>query len=207
MLDYIKERIALIMLLVAGDSISLISFIKAPEIRTECTSLAAAISLLLMLMISLSVIYLLAPLAVKKVWMAVIVGACLLLWIGFIFSYLRFSETNDQYGKVITSKVLSAADAGDSVIVGGCAYTPEAQREVDSYQQRGRTLSLLTLLSDFNFDTGNVWDEASRDCARKKIVLAFSIMIAFLVAGVTLTYEFIALAKKEKKPPGGNKPE
>jgi len=92
MLDFIKERIALIMLLIAGDSISLIAFIKAPEIRTECTSLAAAISLLLMLIISLSVLYLLGPMAGKKKFMAGIIGVCLLLWAGFIFFCLRFTH-------------------------------------------------------------------------------------------------------------------
>ena len=197
MLDYIKERIALIMLLVAGDSISLVAFIKAPEIRTECTSLAAAISLLLMLMISLSVIYLLGPLTAKKKYMAMILAVCLFIWIGFIFSYLHFARVNDQYGKVSFSKAASPAEAGDSTIVGGCEYTPEAQREVDAYKKQGRTLTTLKLLGDFNLDTAKVWTETARDCARKNIILAFSVMIAFLVAGLTLTYEFIALAKKK----------
>jgi hypothetical protein len=203
MLDYIKERIALIMLLVAGDSISLITFIKAPEIRTECTSLAAAISLLLMLMISLSVIYLLGPMVAKnkkgrKRYMALFLGAALLLWVGFIFSYIHFSGINDPYGKIAYSKQASPAEAGDSTIVGGCAYTPEAQREVDAYVKRGRTLTTLKLLGDFNMDTDKVWTEDSRDCARKAIILSFSVMIAFLVAGLTLTYEFISLAKPPK---------
>ena len=187
------------MLLIAGDSISLIAFIQAAEIRKQCTSLAAAISLLLMLMISLTVLYLLAPLAEKKPFMGIILGLCLLIWAGFIFSWLRFSDINDGHGKIAYDKAASAPGAGDSTIVGGCVYTPEAQREVDNFAKRGRTLPIAKLLADFNMDTAKVWDEAARDCARKKIILAFSIMIALLVAGITLTYEFIALVKKGKQ--------
>lgn len=199
MLDFIKERIALIMLLIAGDSISLIIFIKAPEISKECTTLAAAISLLLMLIISLSVIYLLGPLAKSKKFMIGIVSACLLLWAGFIIYFLQFNTINSEYGKIAFPKSASPAGSEDSTIVGGCAYTPEAQREVDNFNKRGRTLTPSTLLADFNYDTEKLWTESSRDCARRKIIIAFSIMVAFLVAGITLTYEFITLAKKSSK--------
>jgi hypothetical protein len=198
MLDFIKERIALIMLLIAGDSISLIAFIKAPEIKTECTSLAAAISLLLMLIISASVIYLLGPMSRGKGFMAGIIGVSVLIWIGFIYFMMQFMAINGQYGKVEFPKSASSAGKADSTIVGGCSYTPEAQNEVDDFAKRARTLTTVVLLSDFNDNPALVWDEASRDCARKKIIVAFSIMMAFLVGGITLTYEFIALAKKGK---------
>jgi len=199
MLDFIKERIALIMLLIAGDSISLIAFIKAPEIRTECTSLAAAISLLMMLIISLSVLYLLAPMADKKKFMAIIVGACLLLWVGFIFFCLRFTHINNSYGKVGYPKSASPAGTQDSVIVGGCTYTREAENEIKDFDKRGRTLTADDLLADFNYRADKVWGEDSRNCARNRIIMAFSVMMVFLVAGITLTYEFIALAKKTTK--------
>src|SRR5258708_25462070 len=104
------------MLLIEGDSFSLIAFIKAPEIKTECTSLAAAISLLLMLIISASVIYLLGPMSGNKKFMGGLIGVSVLIWIGFIYFMMQFLDINGRYGKIEFPKSASSSMKSDSII-------------------------------------------------------------------------------------------
>ena len=202
MLNYLKDRIALIILLIAGDSISLITFIKAAEIKADCRNLAASISLLLSLVISLTLAYFLKPASNK--WHKWIVAAvCLLCWLGYLWSYDRFSTINSTYGKIPYPSNQTLVNPIDSFIVGGCAYAPPAKAEVDSMRSQGKMLNYSLLFADFNYDVNMVWTEESRDCARDKILWAFSIMIGLLVAGITITIEL--LIKKNKAAPNGDK--
>lgn len=200
MIDFLKDRILLFVLVIAGDWVSLSALIKADEIRHDAITIAIVVSLLPSLVISLLVEFFFQQ---KLTRMALVIGTAvisLVLWAAFIFFYLRFSSINNQYGKVSFPVEISALHSRDSVIVGGCNYTVEAQAEVDDYAVKRRTLTPSVLFADFNYDISQIWTEKERDCARSKILNSFALMLAFLIAGITLSCEtLIAYKKKEKE--------
>jgi len=199
MVEFLKDRILLFILVIAGDWVSLAALIKAAEIKNEAITIAVAVSLLPSLIISLIVRFFFQPKISKQNFVigAIIVSA--LLWIGFIVCYIQFSRVNNAYGKVAYPINVGEKNARDSIIVGGCNYTNEARAEVDDYASRQRTLTPAQLFEDFNYDVAQIWSEADRDCARSKILNSFAIMLAFLIAGITLTCE-ILIAKKKDDP-------
>ncbi len=197
MVDFLKDRILLFILVIAGDWISLAAFIKADEIRQDAITIAVAVSLLPSLIISLVVNYLFQPKVSKRNFVISAAVISFVLWIGFIFSYFNFSTLNNEYGKVPFSKNAMVSNSRDSIIVGGCKYTTEAQAEVDDYEARKRTLTPAQLLEDFNYDISQVWPEKERDCARSKILNSFALMLALLIAGITLTSELLIANKKK----------
>ena len=199
MVEFLKNRILLFILVIAGDWVSLAAFIKAAEIKHEAITIAVAVSLLPSLVISLIVRFFFQPKIGKQSFVvgAIIVSA--LLWIGFIVCYIQFSRVNNGYGKVAYPINVGEKNARDSIIVGGCNYTKEARAEVDDYASRSRTLTPAQLFEDFNYDIAQIWSEAERDCAKSKILNSFATMLAFLIAGITLTCE-ILIARKNDDP-------
>ena len=198
MIDFIKNRILLFVLIIAGDWVSLSALIKADEIRHDAITIAIVVSLVPSLIISLLVELFFWEKLSKK---TLVIGAAivsLVFWAAFIFFYLRFSHINDRYGKVSFPIEVSALHSRDSVIVGGCNYTVEAQAEVNDYAARRRTLIPSILFADFNYDVSQIWTEKDRDCARSKILNSFAVMLAFLIAGITLTCEILITYKKEE---------
>lgn len=199
MIDFLKDRILLFILVIAGDWVSLSALIKADEIRHDAITIAIAVSLLPSLIISLLVEFFFRQKLAKKklVWSTAIIS--LVFWAAFIFFYARFTSINNQYGKISFPLEDKSVTTKDSIIVGGCSYTPEAQAEVDDYASKKRTLTPATLFADFNYDISQIWIEKERDCARGKILNAFAIMLAFLIAGITLTCEALIAYKKKPK--------
>jgi hypothetical protein len=195
MLDFLKERIALFVLLLAGDSVSLLAFIKATELRGDALTLAIVLSLPPSLIISLLIKYLFVPRSSKKTFIIIAASLATLCWLGVIFSYMKFSKVNNNYGKVAYPKNRSLVNPVDSIIVGGCHYTPEAQAEVDDFKKNNKTLTTGQLFADFNYDVHIIWIQQEIDCARGKILNSFAIMIVFLMAGITLTCELLIAAK------------
>jgi hypothetical protein len=198
MIDFLKDRILLFVLIIAGDWVSLSSLIKADEIRHDAITIAIAVSLLPSLVISLLVEFFFRKKLAKSKLILYTAIISLVFWAGFIFCYGRFTDINNQYGKISFSVEPESSNAKDSVIVGGCSYTAEAQAEVDSYASKKRTLTPAMLFADFNYDVSQIWTEKERDCARKKILDSFAIMLAFLIAGITLTCETLIAYKKKK---------
>jgi hypothetical protein len=201
MLDFLKERILLFALVLAGDWVSLAAFIKADEIRHDAITIAIAVSLIPSLIISLIVAYFFKPKRSKKKFVLAAIIVSILFWSAFILCYLNFSNINNKYGKIALPVSESVQHPKDSIIVGGCHYTIEAQAEVDTYAAKHRTLTPAVLLADFNYDVSQVWSEAERDCARSKILQAFALMLLFLTAGITLTCEILISGKKDIVPP------
>lgn len=199
MIDFLKDRILLFILIIAGDWVSLSALIKADELRHDAITIAIVVSLLPSLLISLLIEFYFQQRLKKSqlVLGTAIFGA--IFWIGFIFFYLQFSTINNQYGKVPYPADLTAVNSRDSIIVGGCKYTPEAQAEVDAFVRQNRTLTPITLFEDFNYDIAQIWTEKERDCARSKILNSFAVMLAFLITGITLTLESLIILKKPKK--------
>jgi hypothetical protein len=195
MLKYLKDRIALIVLLVAGDSVSLITLIKADELQTNAKMLAISISLLLSLILSLVIVFFVNP-NMNKWLRATVVIICLFTWVGYVLSWQQFSHVNARYGNVHFPSTSSSSTV-DSVIVAGCDLTPPAQAEADTLRRLTGMIDWRQLFADFNYDIDLVWTGESRDCARDKILWSFSVMIAFLVAGVTSTIEILLIAKKD----------
>jgi hypothetical protein len=194
MLKFLKDRIAVIVLLVAGDSISLISFIKAPEIKSDCRNLAISISLLLSLILSLCIRYFIRGELPKWAKGSVLVVA-LLCWVGYGFAFKEFSHINASYAMIPYPSNQQLINPVDSLIVGGCTCTAPAQAEIEHMLRSPGMIDWNKVFADFNYDVHQVWTEVSQQCARDKILWSFSAMIAFLVAGVTLTVECILLVK------------
>lgn len=198
MIDFLKDRILLFVMVISGDWVSLSALIKADEIRHDAITIAIVVSLLPSIIISLLVeFYFQQKLTKKKLVIGTALGGAI-FWIGFIFFYLNFSSINDAYGKIPYPIDVSGMSSRDSIIVGGCHYTIEAQAEVNAYAARKRTLTPTQLFEDFNYDVSQVWVEKERDCARNKILNYFAIMLWFLIAGITLTSETIIALKKKK---------
>jgi hypothetical protein len=200
MIEFLKERIALFVLLLAGDTVSLLALIKATELKGDAVTIAIAISLPLSLIISLFIKFYFSRRVSRRIFMITSIILSVVLWVGFIIAYSRFSKTNDRYGKVAYPKNHSMLQPVDSFIVGGCNYTPEAQAEVNDYAERKQTLTPPQLFEDFDYDVSLVWQEQDRDCARSRILNAFATMIAFLMSGITLVCEL--LIRLNKKPTG-----
>jgi hypothetical protein len=198
MIDFLKDRILLFVLIIAGDWVSLSSLIKAGEIRHDAITIAIAVSLLPSLVISLLVEFFFRQRLAKTRLISSAAILSLVFWAGFIFFYGRFTSINNQYGKISFPVEAESFNGKDSVIVGGCSYTAEAQAEVDTYASKKRTLTPAMLFADFNYDVSQIWTEKERDCARGKILNAFAIMLAFLIAGITLTCETLIAYKKKK---------
>ena len=199
MLNFLKDRILLFVLVIAGDWISLSAFIKADEIRHDAITIAAAVSLLPSLIISLIIQYFFKPKVGPKKFVTYAVIIATSLWAGFIFSYINFSKVNNQYGRVSFPKNPGSQNTSDSFIVGGCNHTTEAQAEINAYKAGRRTLTPAQLFEDFNYDIAQVWTEKERDCARDKILNSFAIMLAFLIAGISITCELLIAGKPEPK--------
>ena len=66
MIEFLKERILLFVLVLAGDTISLIGLIKAVELKPDAITIAAAVSLIPSLLISLAVSFFYKSSANKK---------------------------------------------------------------------------------------------------------------------------------------------
>ena len=198
MIDFLKDRILLFVLIIAGDWVSLSSLIKAVEIRHDAITIAIAVSLLPSLVISLLVEFFFRQKLAKKKLILSTAILSLVFWAAFIFFYVRFTDINNQYGKFSFPVEAESVNAKDSVIVGGCSYTAEAQAELDDYASKKRTLTPAMLFADFNYDVSQIWTEKERDCARGKILNSFAIMLAFLIAGITLTCETLIAYKKKK---------
>lgn len=199
MIDFLKDRILLFVTVIAGDWVSLSALIKADEIRHDAITIAIVVSLLPSLVISLLVEFFFQQRVTKRKLVVSTAVVGFLFWIGFIFFYARFSSINNEYGKVSYPVEVAGMHSRDSVIVGGCNYTIEAQAEVDNYAAKKRTLTESALFEDFNYDIAQIWTEKERDCARSKILNSFAVMLAFLIAGITLTAEAIIALKKERE--------
>lgn len=185
------------MLVVAGDWISLAAFIKADEIRHDAVTIAISVSLIPSLVISLIIEYFFKNKTSKSKFVPIAIAVSLFFWAAFVFSLIRFSNINNKYGKFAFPVTESVHHPIDSIIVGGCFYTPEAQAEVDYYSGNKRTLTPAQLFADFNYDVSQIWTEAERDCARSNILKSFALMLLFLIAGITLTCEILIAGKKE----------
>ncbi|MCW3094104.1 MAG: hypothetical protein JWP81_5173 [Ferruginibacter sp.] len=203
MINFLKDRILLFVLILAGDYVSLAGLIKAEEIKANAITIAIAVSILPSLIISLVIKFLFIPNVSKKNFIIISIIVAVLLWIGFVFSFLNFNTINNQYGKVRYPKNFSMDEPVDSIIVGGCNYTPEANNEVAHFKKMGRTLTSAQLFDDFNYDVSKIWDENERDCARTKIFISFAWMLFFLITGITLLCEILILPDKSTfKTPG-----
>ncbi len=198
MIDFLKDRILLFVLVIAGDWVSLSALIKANEIRHDAITIAIAVSLLPSLVISLLVEFFFRQRLAKRKLILFTAIISLLFWVGFIVFYEGFTTINNQYGKISFPATAESFNAKDSIIVGGCAYTTEAQAEVDSYASKKRTLTPAMLFADFNYDVSQIWTEKDRNCARTSILNSFAIMLAFLIAGITLACETLIAYKKKK---------
>src|SRR5450432_1675586 len=151
MLAFLKDRILLFMIIIAGDWVSLSNFIKADEIRQDAITIAVVVSLIIK--------YLFQPRVNKKIFVIICIVISIVFWLGFVFSYLNFSKVNNLYGRISYPKNSSINNSKDSIIVGGCNYTKEAQAEVDDYAARNRTLIKAQLFDDFNYEIAAVWPD------------------------------------------------
>src|SRR6185503_7077185 len=100
MVDFLKNRILVFILIIAGDWVSLSALIKANEIRHDAITIAIAVSLLPSLVISLLVEFFFRQKLAKKKLILFTAIISLVFWAGFIVFYERFTSINNQYGKI-----------------------------------------------------------------------------------------------------------
>lgn len=191
----IKERLSTIVALVlgTGSGWGFTEIITAPELKTWMITISVAVSFLLSLIISLSLMGTM-PLAKRK--KMAVKGVFLL--IGFMAFIAIFFILYNKYTVTIPWTAKNG-EIGDTVIVKGLSYTPVAKSYRDSLQKKdqyGNYPADETLLEDSTYDIKKVWSDGSRIYARLMLLFLYTIMTCFFIAGVTLIAEVIVHGKR-----------
>jgi len=192
----ITDRLSTIAALIvgSGSGYGLSQVIDAPELKTWMITISVAVSLLLSLIISLS---LMGRMTVakrdkltKKGWY-VLIGFLAFIAVFFIY-YNKYT--------IKIPWVNQAGQIGDTVIVKGLKYTTRAsiyRDSVKSHDQFGNYPTDDVLLDDATYDIRKVWSDDSRTNARLVLLFLYTIMTCFLIAGVTLIVEGIIHSRKK----------
>lgn len=195
MLKLIKDRIAVIVALVAGtgSGFTMTSFVTAPELKDRLIPIAMAVSLLLSFIISFSIgkqrvtIKFKEKMVRRLVW----VFAGFLIFIAvFFFMYDRLTVSIPVLGG--DGKTISV---DNQVVVKGYSYTPEAVTYRDAIFKKNHLYpEEPAMLADFGYKIPTIYTETSRSLAGISLLFLYAAMIAFFTGGVTLVTELIRLS-------------
>jgi hypothetical protein len=192
----IKDRFSTIIALVLGTGCGwgFTEVITAPELKTWMITISVAVSFLISLIISLSLMGRMPVLKRKRM-----IGKGVYLLIGFVLFVAAFFILYSKY-TITIPWIAKSGDIGDTVIVKGLSYTPRAKIYRDSLQkndQFGNYPTDETLLEDATYEIKNVWSDSARTYARLLLLFLYTAMICFFIAGVTLIADVIVHNKKK----------
>ncbi len=192
----IKDRLSTIIALVLGTGCGwgFTEVITAPELKTWMITISVAVSFLISLIISLSLMGRMPVLKRKSM-----TGKGVYLLIGFVLFVAVFFILYSKYTITIPF-IAKNGDIGDTVIVKGLSYTPSAKIYRDSLQKKdqfGNYPPDETLLEDATYEIKKVWSDNARTYARLMLLFLYTTMICFFIAGVTLIAEVIVHNRKK----------
>jgi hypothetical protein len=193
---FIKDRLSTIIALVVGTGSGwgFTEIITAPELKTWLITISIAVSFLLSLIISLSLMGRIPVERRKK-----IIRKTIAVFSAFILCIILFFIFYSKY--TITIPLVNIkGEISDTNIVKGLFYTPGAKNYRDAERNNSENKLYPTddsLLDNFTYDIQKVWSDSSRTYARLLLLFLYTLMIGFFIAGVTLTTEVITHNKKD----------
>ena len=192
----IKDRISTIVALIlgSGGGWGLTEIITAPELKRWMITISVAVSFLLSLIISLSLIGRMTAAKRKKM-----IRKGVFLLIGFVAFIAAFFVLYNNY-TIVIPKATQSGEISDTIIVKGLSYTSRAKSYRDSMQKIDQFRNYLSddiLLEDATYDIKKVWSDSSRSNARLMLLFLYTIMVCFFIAGVTLIAEVFVHSKKK----------
>jgi hypothetical protein len=192
----IKDRMSTIVALIlgSGGGWGLTEIITAPELKTWMITISVAVSFLLSLIISLSLIGRMTAAKRKKM-----IRKGVLLLIGFVAFIAAFFVLYNNY-TIVIPKATQSGEISDTIIVKGLSYTSRAKSYRDSMQKIDQFRNYPSddiLLEDATYDIKKVWSDSSRTNARLMLLFLYTIMVCFFIAGVTLIAEVFVYSKKK----------
>ena len=192
----IKDRMSTIVALIlgSGGGWGLTEIITAPELKTWMITISVAVSFLLSLIISLSLIGRMTAAKRKKM-----IRKGVFLLIGFVAFIAAFFVLYNNY-TIVIPKATQSGEISDTIIVKGLSYTSRAKSYRDSMQKIDQFRNYLSddlLLEDATYDIKKVWSDSSRTNARLMLLFLYTIMVCFFIAGVTLIAEVFVHSKKK----------
>src|SRR6187551_3665629 len=184
----IKDRMSTIVALIlgSGGGWGLTEIITAPELKTWMITISVAVSFLLSLIISLSLIGRMTAAKRKKM-----IRKGVFLLIGFVAFIAAFFVLYNNY-TIVMPKATQSGEISDTIIVKGLSYTSRAKSYRDSMQKIDQFRNYPSddiLLEDATYDIKKVWSDSSRTNARLMLLFLYTIMVCFFIAGVTLIAE------------------
>jgi len=192
----IKDRMSTIVALIlgSGGGWGLTEIITAPELKTWMITISVAVSFLLSLIISLSLIGRMTAAKRKKM-----IRTGVFLLIGFVAFIAAFFVLYNNY-TIVIPKATQSGEISDTIIVKGLSYTSRAKSYRDSMQKIDQFRNYPSddiLLEDATYDIKKVWSDSSRTNARLMLLFLYTIMVCFFIAGVTLIAEVFVYSKKK----------
>lgn len=182
------------LILGSGGGWGLTEIITAPELKTWMITISVAVSFLLSLIISLSLIGRMTAAKRKKM-----IRKGVLLLIGFVAFIAAFFVLYNNY-TIVIPKATQSGEISDTIIVKGLSYTSRAKSYRDSMQKIDQFRNYPSddiLLEDATYDIKKVWSDSSRTNARLMLLFLYTIMVCFFIAGVTLIAEVFVYSKKK----------
>jgi hypothetical protein len=192
----IRDRLSTIVSLIlgSGSGWGFTEILTAPELKTWLITISVAVSFLLSLIISLSLVGRITKAKRKK-----IIKQAIMLFSAFIVAVALFFIIYGKY-TVALPAVNDSGQIDTTIVVKGLFYTPAAKVYRDSERAKSRFKLYPTdeaLLEDATFDITKVWSNNARIYARLMLLALYTIMISLFIAGVTLTTEVIVRSKKQ----------
>ena len=192
----IKDRMSTIVALIlgSGGGWGLTEIITAPELKTWMITISVAVSFLLSLIISLSLIGRMTAAKRKKM-----IRTGVFLLIGFVAFIAAFFVLYNNY-TIVIPKATQSGEISDTIIVKGLSYPSRAKSYRDSMQKIDQFRNYPSddiLLEDATYDIKKVWSDSSRTNARLMLLFLYTIMVCFFIAGVTLIAEVFVYSKKK----------
>jgi len=182
------------LILGSGGGWGLTEIITAPELKTWMITISVAVSFLLSLIISLSLIGRMTAAKRKKM-----IRTGVFLLIGFVAFIAAFFVLYNNY-TIVIPKATQSGEISDTIIVKGLSYTSRAKSYRDSMQKIDQFRNYPSddiLLEDATYDIKKVWSDSSRTNARLMLLFLYTIMVCFFIAGVTLIAEVFVYSKKK----------
>ena len=200
MLKLIKERIEIVVALIAGTGsglgLGLTDIIEAPEIRKRLIAIAFASSLLFSFLISSYLKRSALKNKVKRAWKIFYFSVAAFLV--FAFSFLFFSDRQTVSWKVENDK-REVVDT--TIMIKGLYYAEPAKRYIAEETKKNHFRpSDEQVLEYFTYETSYVWNRTSITLARLLILLLYILMMAGFVGGITSITEILMIRKRRTKP-------
>ena len=193
---FIRDRLSTIVSLILGTGYGwgFAAILAAPELKTWLITISVAVSFLLSLIISLTLID-----KTSKAKRQKIIRRAGILFSAFALAIILFFIFSGKY--TIAIPMLNKNRGIDTtVIVKGLFYTPRAKAYRDTSKAQSQFKEYPSddvLLDDAGYDIKTVWSDDARTYARLLLLVLYTLMISLFIAGVTLTTEVIVRAQKD----------